>query len=230
MFVKILKEAGYEEALFGLSLSFYDHKIPASDFRIFESLCKTRCNVDRATNRIFWNTDKFAKAEKIAKLLANKEVNPLKDFIRNNPDYIRAEQKFLRSIVVWIYIQAPRGWWSEYDTYTVGMTKQSSSTMHTLDKRPVTSEDFEEGTEVLAITAFNRSLQEYRNKESPYYKDVTRLKMNLPEGWLQERQICTNYDTLRNILNQREGHRLKFWNVHNTEILSQLDHPELIRG
>jgi hypothetical protein len=54
--------------------------------------------------------------------------------------------------------------------------------------------------------------------------------MNLPEGWLQERQICTNYDTLRNILNQREGHRLKFWNVHNTEILSQLDHPELIRG
>ena len=43
--------------------------------------------------------------------------------------------KFLESIVVWLNIDAPRYWWQQFDTYRVGTTKQSGSTMHTIMKR-----------------------------------------------------------------------------------------------
>ena len=105
-----LKEAGYEEALLGLSLSFYDHKIPLDEF---------------------WTTERFEKAQKVALHLATKQ--PPEDYeVRNNLAYISAEQKFLEQIDVWLYVQASRDFWSEFDTYRIDMSKQSSSTMHPL--------------------------------------------------------------------------------------------------
>jgi len=54
--------------------------------------------------------------------------------------------------------------------------------------------------------------------------------MNLPEGYVQTRQVCVNYMTLQNIVRQREGHRLKMWNTFCQEVLKQLDHPEFIKN
>jgi hypothetical protein len=225
MFVKILKEAGYEEALLGLSLSFYDHKIPLVDWGTFDyfNYREDTLEITRENAKdVFWTDEKYTKAQKIAMLLANRITKD--NIARDNPDYIRAEQKFLRSICVWVYIQAPRCWWSEFDTYTVGMTKNSSSTMHTLDKRETAVVDYAIGTSVASINAFNEVLKLYKEKSV----SISELKCNLPEGWLQERQICTNYSVLKNILNQREGHRLKYWKQFNTDILMQLEHPEFI--
>lgn len=42
--------------------------------------------------------------------------------------------KFMRQIMVWVDITAPIYWWSEFDTYKVGTTRNSCSTMHTLVK------------------------------------------------------------------------------------------------
>ena len=108
------------------------------------------------------------------------------------------------------------------DTYRVGTTKQSESTMHTLAKRRPEKSDFEEGTDDYLIYAFCGVWEQSKG-------DVTRLKMNLPEGFLQRRVICTNYKTLRNILWQREGHRLHQWETFCSAILSQVAHPELIK-
>ncbi len=193
MKVRVLNECGYEEALLGLSLSFYDHAIPLEEF---------------------WTPDKIEKAKKRAKALAFRGGG---------------HNKFLASIFVWLYVQAPRCWWSEYDTYKVATTANSSSTMHTLDKREVDLLDFEEGTSLLSIDAFNIMLRNYKTEGNMFYKDITHLKMNLPEGWLQERQLCINYMTLQNIINQREGHRLKQWNVFIQEIIEQVKHPELLK-
>ena len=41
--------------------------------------------------------------------------------------------KFLESIYVWLNVKAPRYWWQEADTFRLS-TKQSESTMHTLNK------------------------------------------------------------------------------------------------
>jgi hypothetical protein len=235
MIIKVLREAGWEEALFGLSLSFYDHKIPA--FRYYNSgltkfnLHNSRLLLNRYTddteNKVFWTDARFTKAQKIALSLASKEI-PEEYKARHNEAYISAEQKFLESIDVWVFIQASRDFWSEFDTYRVDMTKQSSSTMHTLSKRYVNYEDFELGTKWKAIDNLNDALHDFNNTTSLAYHNVSILKKNLPEGWLQERVIKTSYKTLKWILEQRDGHRLEQWGKFKDSILEQLEHPEYI--
>lgn len=131
--------------------------------------------------------------------------------------------KFLESIVVWIDIEASRAFWSEFDTYRVGTTKQSESTMHTLSKRPPEAGDFEEGTTQAVMDTF---LGVWHLAAG----DINILKMNLPEGFLQRRLVCTNYKTLRNIVAQRQNHRLRWWQVFCTEVLAQVNHPEYLHN
>lgn len=52
-------------------------------------------------------------------------------------------RKFLRQIVVSVDITAPLYWWSEMDTYKVGTTANSTSTMHTIMNEPFTPNLFE---------------------------------------------------------------------------------------
>ncbi len=162
---------------------------------------------DRKQNPEDWWPSQGAKAEKRAVILAGKDGG---------------HNKFLESICVWLDIEAPRAWWSEMDTYRVGTTKQSESTMHTLSKRPPERDDFEEGTDDYQIQGFIVLWEQVKS-------DIHRLKMNLPEGFLQRRVICTNYKVLRNIIWQREGHRLKLWQTFIDEVLAQAEHPEYLK-
>ena len=161
----------------------------------------------------WWDGDKYVRAKDRAGKLAHKDGG---------------HNKFLESIQLWVYIQASRDFWQEMDTYRSGVSKQSASTMHTLDKRAVTINDFEVGTSPAIIDAFNVCLVEYKDPTGEHYKDITRLKKNLPEGWLQERVICLNYKALRHIYAQREKHRLKDWRYFCEEILKQVAHKEFI--
>ena len=58
------------------------------------------------------------------------------------------ESKFLRQIFVSVDIKAPLYWWKEADTYKVATTANSCSTMHTLDKAPITLENFSFDNEI----------------------------------------------------------------------------------
>jgi len=120
--------------------------------------------------------------------------------------------KFLESIVIWIDITAPRYWWAEFDTYRIGVTKQSESTMHTITKRALTQDDFNTGIPSFLLEWLNNyiSAYEFVNKELKQ-KYFQKLKEVLPEGFLQRRIICTNYKVLRHIINQRKNHRLEEW-------------------
>lgn len=180
----ITQEAGYEQALMGMALSYFDHKVPLETW---------------------WDGPKIARAKARANSLAFRPGG---------------HNKFLESIQVWMYIQAPRAFWSEFDTYRAGITKQSSSTMHTLKKRTVDMSDFEPGTAPASIIAFNDVL-----RKKP---DVTTLKLALPEGWLQERLVCTNYKVLQHIINQRHDHRLSQWPQFCKAVLDQVEHPEFL--
>lgn len=129
--------------------------------------------------------------------------------------------KFLRQMMLWIDVEAPRCWWSEFDTYKVGTVASSESTMHTLSKRAPTLYDFEHGTNSRTIEAFFDVWREAKG-------DITTLKMNLPEGFLQRRLVTMNYANLRNIIAQREGHRLKQWAIFIDEVRRQVQHPEFL--
>ena len=52
-------------------------------------------------------------------------------------------RKFLRQIMVTVDITAPLFWWKEFDTYKVGTTANSTSTMHKLTSKPITIDCFE---------------------------------------------------------------------------------------
>ena len=52
-------------------------------------------------------------------------------------------RKFMRQIMVSVDITAPMYWWSEFDTYKVGTTANSTSKMHKLASTPITIDCFE---------------------------------------------------------------------------------------
>lgn len=51
-------------------------------------------------------------------------------------------RKYLRQIMICCDILAPLYWWSQFDTYKVGTTANSTSKMHTLMKKPFEMSDF----------------------------------------------------------------------------------------
>ena len=120
------------------------------------------------------------------------------------------EDKFLRQIPVCYIIQAPLYWWSEMDTYKVGTTAQSESTMHSLGSVPkITQDMFERNIPDEILNELNIVLNRYRVSHSD--ADFMMLKNMLPSGWLQRRMWTANYAVLKNIYRQRKHHRLPEW-------------------
>ena len=109
-----------------------------------------------------------------------------------------------------------RFWNTEFDTYRVGITKQSESTVHTLLKRPLAQEDFERPIPETTLHLLNELIAEKRFDEA---------KNLLPEGFLQRRVVCANYKTLRHIIGQRHDHRLSEWQTFIQEVLAQVERP-----
>ena len=78
----------------------------------------------------FKGAPEYSRLMKVARGLAHKQGG---------------HNKFLETIMFTLDIDAPRYWWSQFDTYRVGISKQSESTMHTIMAREITDDDFEDG-------------------------------------------------------------------------------------
>lgn len=131
----------------------------------------------------------------------------------------KGHNKFLESIIVWLSIEAPRYWWQEFDTYRIGVTKQSQSTMHTILKNELTQNNFETQIPEDYLNVLNLILKN---------GNLVKLKSLLPEGFIQKRLVCTNYKSLRNIYEQRKHHKLPHWKKFIASLKENLDNPELI--
>ena len=157
------------------------------------------------------------------------DLNLAQRLISSGPEHA----KFLRQIFVSVDITAPLYWWKEADTYKVGTTANSTSTMHKLTSYPITKEMFEfddfsnidyylddrgDGKPVMwyindDIEDFIWFLESLRQKylstnNKIYWRALVQL---LPQGWLQTRTWTANYAILRNIYFQRKNHKLKEW-------------------
>lgn len=143
---------------------------------------------------------------------------------------IPGESKFLESIQLWFDVTAPRFWWQEADTYRVGSSKQSESTMHTICKNALDYEDFEYPIDDYLIHILNKLISSYKNEPDKLKRLFLfqQIKNNLPEGFLQRRIWNFNYKTLQNMYNQRRNHRLPQWKVFLDKILETVEHPEFI--
>lgn len=131
------------------------------------------------------------------------------------------EDKFLRMIQIWADVTAPRFWWAEFDTYKVGTVALSESTMHTLEKRPLAREDFEQGLPFELLDWLNT----YVCADCCPIEIKKRL---LPEGFLQRRIVNFNYAVFANMIRQRRDHRLPQWHYFLNNIYYALPMQELL--
>lgn len=140
------------------------------------------------------------------------------------------ENKFLESIMIWLDVTAPRFWWQEADTYRVGTTKQSASTMHTVMKKELTNDDFEYPIHEDILKELNYNIWCYNDLSSSPAKEsyFLAIKNILPEGFLQRRIWMMSYKTLQNIYNQRKNHRLPQWKTFFMDVIPNIQHPEFI--
>lgn len=140
--------------------------------------------------------------------------------------------KFLESMILWIDITAPRFWWQEFDTYRVGVSKQSESTMHTILRRPLNQSDFELPIPDAILSSINDLLTADLPPQSTpsIYSNIRMLEIKniLPEGFLQRRIVSTSYKSLRHIISQRSTHKLPQWHTFISAIYSQCQFPEFL--
>ena len=126
-------------------------------------------------------------------------------------------RKYLRQIFVTCDILAPLYWWKEFDTYKVGTTANSCSTMHKIHSKEFVLDDF--STEHLHRLAYSTlenvvyDLNYYRelylkSKSKDYWWDMIQL---LPSSYNQLRTVTMNYEVLANIIRQRKNHKLDEW-------------------
>ncbi len=126
-------------------------------------------------------------------------------------------RKHLRLISVWCDITLPRFVWQEMDTYK-HKENVSCSTMHKLMSYPITENMFENGGDYISdstINDLNSIIIKYKNSNNPEERKQYKYcaKTILPESFLQKRTMWTNYETLLNIINQRNLHELPQWHI-----------------
>ena len=139
------------------------------------------------------------------------------------------EDKFLRQVVCWWDVRAPRYWWAEADTFKVGTVAQSESTMHTIMRRPLVDSDFEKPVPPQVLESVNRFVELYRNAKPETRQEwFIDLKNVLPEGFLQRRIWTLNLANMKNIHRQRKNHRLPQWHAVCDAFVGVT--PEFLRG
>lgn len=133
----------------------------------------------------------------------------LSRLVKAGPEHAKA----VRGTWVTLMISAPRYWWQEFDTYKVGVqTLSSTSSMHTITRRPFTSKDFDSNDSQFLDTII-KGLNEIIALDIPQFEKVRQLKKYLPESFIQSRLVQINYQALRNIYKQRKSHRLYEWHL-----------------
>lgn len=149
--------------------------------------------------------------------IGKKDLDLMRRLIKSGPEH----RKFMRQIFVSVDITAPIYWYKEFDTYKIGTTANSTSTMHKLATTPITEDcfehdDFGDFERVVAGDAWAvllvelESLRQVYNstKDKRYWKALIRL---LPESWLQTRTITMSYENVYNMAHQRYNHKLNEW-------------------
>lgn len=135
-------------------------------------------------------------------------------------------RKFMRMMPVYVRITAPLYWWKEFDTYKIGTVANSCSTMHKIQEKEFTLEDFScEHLDLLNVKPsydinFVSSLKEIlrclnlardkylETKDKKYWWQMIQL---LPSSYNQTRNVMLNYEVLANMYHSRKNHKLDEW-------------------
>lgn len=152
-----------------------------------------------------------------------------------------AHRKFLRQVFVSMDITAPDYFFKEFSTYKVGVTENSTSTMHRIHSKEFTLDDFSHehligeedsidepiGTLSFIVDILNMWRSTYlRTKDKEDWWQMIQL---LPMSYNYTRTVTMNYENVLNMIKQRTGHKLDEWNEF-VDILWGLPYIKEIAG
>lgn len=198
------------------------------DFACDECEYKHSCKGRQA----LWHIDDFG--------LGPNDYSLMKKLAQAGTDH----RKFMRMMPVYVRITAPLYWWKEFDTYKVGTVANSCSTMHKIQEKEFTLDDFScEHLDLLNIAPsydvnFNYRLVigiKYLNavrekfiktKDKAYWWQMIQL---LPSSYNQTRNVMLNYEVLSNMYHSRKNHKLDEWREF-CKWIENLPYAELIIG
>lgn len=165
-------------------------------------------------------------------LLGNKDKELMKRLVHAGPSH----RKFLRQIFVSVDITAPLYWWKEFDTYKVGTTANSCSTMHKIHDKEFTLDDFsvehlnndvlnKPFKDIISCLNFFRQLYIQDHDKDNWWQMIQLL----PSSYNQKRTVTMNYENLLNIYETRRNHKLDEWKDF-CKWIENLPNAELITG
>lgn len=165
-------------------------------------------------------------------LLGNKDKELMKRLVHAGPSH----RKFLRQIFVSVDITAPLYWWKEFDTYKVGTTTNSCSTMHKIHDKEFTLDDFsvehlnddvlnKPFKDIISCLNFFRQLYIQDHDKDNWWQMIQLL----PSSYNQKRTVTMNYENLLNIYETRRNHKLDEWKDF-CKWIERLPNAELITG
>ena len=145
--------------------------------------------------------------------LGSNDLNLTCRLIKAGPEHA----KFLRMIHVQMDINGPLYWWKEMDTYKVGTTANSCSTMHKIAAKEFTLKDFSHEhlrgrfgsslkNTIIALNEARKTYLETKDKE-----DWWQMIQLLPSSYNQLRTWDASLATVLSICKQRKGHKLDEW-------------------
>lgn len=145
-------------------------------------------------------------------------------------------RKFMRMMPVYVRITAPLYWWKEFDTYKVGTVANSCSTMHKIQEKEFTLEDFScEHLSVVSLDYLKNNIEHLNFIRDVYNDDKSnkgawwQMIQLLPSSYNQTRNVMMNYEVLANIYKSRKDHKLDEWREF-CKWIEELPYSELITG
>ena len=212
-------------------------------------------NLDQETIDHFWNNGvvRYTGPNDYIEwaLIGPKDMKTATGLIHAGPEH----RKFMRQIIVTVDITAPLYWWKEFDTYKIGTTANSTSTMHKMLAKPITLDCFEIGDFTNLPYPVEMQREEIKSPCDtdfiqmcliPYLEYLRQTAINcsdagdeetqkiywkelirwLPESWLQTRTVTMNYENLRTMYHQRKNHKLVEWKTEFINFIKSLPYSD----
>ena len=196
-------------------------KIENIDVYGFETAIRGARNPMNSWDRMdsCYNNGEFEIGENDYKLLKNLTIA--------GPEH----RKWNRMVTVTMDITAPLYWWKEYDTYKVGTVANSCSTMHKIQAKEFTLDDFSH-EHLISLKVLNYTISKLNYYRSMYIKTKDKdywwgMIQNLPSSFNQKRTVHLNYEVLGTIYHQRRHHKLDEW-VEFCDTIKTLPYSEFI--
>ena len=140
-------------------------------------------------------------------------------------------RKWNRMVTVTMDITAPLYFFKEYDTYKVATVANSCSTMHKIQSKEFTLDDFSH-EHLVSLRLLNNTIDELNYYRDMYNKTKNKeywwgMIQNLPSSYNQKRTVHLNYETLGAMYRQRKHHKLDEW-VEFCSMIEGLPYSEFI--